>query len=457
MDLFKVREQLLCKGIKKNRKLNNTYVSSKRGKKSQKLKIIGITGSCGKSTTAVILHKYLKSLGHKSVLYSSALVDSPTSIIDPEGGNEIAISNEEDLLSIIEEVEAYNAEFLILEINESTIEKKLIDELDFTVKVLTNLNPKHNLERYNEEEYTELKKSFIKNSNIDCKCVIGLQDYNSELFYELLNCNNNEKITFSTQHIAKVKNVDINDLNVYLTFLESTIDGLEMSINYKKNYYNFNTNIIGRYNALNFVCVFAILVALDMFDYRKYRMFIESVVVEGRSEKYTINDRFVIVDYQLGRIKETIEEFKNNKEINNVIVVVGAIGYGYNKWNARLKSNAFIKNRFKARKYAMNYISEFADSVYITESDNGAESAINICKELYALLDNRVPSTIVINRDEAICKAITNSKPKDLILIIGRGNKVALCHGKDKIKLFKDSEIVKKILNDFKKSKEELW
>ena len=52
---------------------------------------------------------------------------------------------------------------------------------------------------------------------------------------------------------------------------------------------------------------------------------------------------------------------------------------------------------------------------------------------------------------------IFDLKDEDLILIIGRGNKVALCHGKDKIKLFKDSEIVKKILNDFKKSKEELW
>ena len=94
-----------------------------------KMKIIGITGSTGKSTTAYIVHKYLKSCGYRSILYSSVMIDSPASIIDPNESCEVSIYNEEDLLSIINEAESYNTEYLVLEINESILEKKIVKDL----------------------------------------------------------------------------------------------------------------------------------------------------------------------------------------------------------------------------------------------------------------------------------------------------------------------------------------
>ena len=164
MKLQKVKEKLLKKELQQTRKFKKEF-KKKEDKNINELKIIGVTGSTGKSSTCVMLHEYLKSLGYKSVLYSSAMVDSPVTYIDKTIGIEIALRSEQDLFNIIEEVEAYEADYLILEVNESVLEKHILDDIDFDVKVLTNLNPFHSEENYSEEEYVNLKKTFFKNLN----------------------------------------------------------------------------------------------------------------------------------------------------------------------------------------------------------------------------------------------------------------------------------------------------
>lgn len=173
------KNQIKNRTIRKEFRNNNCQLS-------KDLKIIGITGSRGKSTTALMIHHYLKTLGYKSVLYSSVMVDSPASFLKPNEAYEVAIRDKTSLLNIIEEVETYGADFLVLEINESTLAKGIVKDVPFDVRVLTNLNPKHNLEQYTEDEYVELKQSFFKDIEDECKCIIGFQDYSKELLDNLL-------------------------------------------------------------------------------------------------------------------------------------------------------------------------------------------------------------------------------------------------------------------------------
>ena len=181
---LKNKYQTLNNGKKSFKRVKSKIFENKNEMNADNLKIIGITGSAGKSTTALIVHEYLKMLGYKSVLYSSAKIDSPASIINPDEACEISFNSEEELLDIIEEVEAYGADFLILEVNESTIEKGITKEIPFAVRALTNLNPKHNLERYSDAEYIEIKKAFFKDIEDECKCVLGFQDYDKKLLEE---------------------------------------------------------------------------------------------------------------------------------------------------------------------------------------------------------------------------------------------------------------------------------
>lgn len=454
MKLLKKREYLEKKELKNIRKINKNFKKKVyEHKKSNDLKVIGITGSCGKSTTAVILHENLKALGYKSVLYSSAMVDSPASFLKKNEAYEVAVRNEESLLSIINEAEAYGADFLILEINESTIEKGFLDDVDFDVRVLTNLNPKHNLERYSEEKYVLLKKAFFENINDDCKCVIGLQDYDKKLFDELLSLNNCEKLTFTSNYVANVKGVNPLDITCLLTELDSSLEGLSMRIVSDNKKYDFDTKVIARHNALNFVCVMTILKALDIFNFQSFKKCVKDVNIPGRSEVYNFLGRYVIIEPHMAKMLETLEEFKDNGLVNKIKVVVGSMGHGYKNWDERLKTQEFRKSRNKVRKYAMDLLKSYADFVYLTESDNASELALDICKELQNNLEGMVPSAIIVDREEAIKQAIEESDVGDVILISGRGNRRVSCNSESTIKLVKDSEVVEKIFNYYKKIK----
>lgn len=450
MKLLKLKKHLEDKKLKHVRDMKIEFKEKKKGNNSKlnDMKVIAITGSRGKSTTAVILHENLKALGYKSVLYSSAMVDSPASLIKKNEAYEVAVKNEEALLSIIKEAEAYGADYLVLEINESTIEKGFLDDMEFDVRVLTNLNPKHNLERYSEEKYVSLKKSFFENINEDCKCVIGLQDYDKQLFDELLNLNNCEKLTFTSNYIANVKGVNPKEVTCLLTTLVSSLEGLKMGtiINNKKYY--FETSLIGRHNALNFVCVMTILKALNIFKYNTFKKCIENIKIPGRCEIYQKNGRYVVVDRHMVKTLETLKEFKDSGEINNIKVVVGSMGHSYKKWDERLKTEEFKESRKKVRKYAMNLLKDYADFVYLTESDNAAEAVFDICIELQNNLEGQVPSLIIEEREQAIKQAIIESEVGDVILITGRGNRKISCNSETTIKLVKDSEVVEEVLKE---------
>ena len=243
MKLDKLKEFYLKKGLVATRQIKREYQNKKR-KESFKTKIIGITGSKGKSTTAFLLHEYLKLLGYKSILYSSIKIDSPASRISNKNACEVAVYKEEDLLNIIEEVEAYDPDFLILEVNESTIQKGLLDNFEFDIKLLTNLNPKHNLENYTEEEYVSLKKRFFENTSKKTKCIYGLQDYSKDLLETLLSCNECEKYVFSTRHILEVKNVNETTANCLLVDLVHSLKGLDMTFLLNGREYSLHTNLI---------------------------------------------------------------------------------------------------------------------------------------------------------------------------------------------------------------------
>ena len=129
MKLQDLKQQLKQTIGGKIRKVKSIYTPQRKAKAIQPtLKIIGITGSTGKSTTAYIIHEYLKQQGYQSVLYSSICVDSPASYIKKEEAYEVAVGSKEALLSIIEETEACGAEYLVLEINESSIAKGIVKD-----------------------------------------------------------------------------------------------------------------------------------------------------------------------------------------------------------------------------------------------------------------------------------------------------------------------------------------
>lgn len=420
-------------------KLSNTkrLIKNQNYFNNNDLKIIGVTGSKGKSTVCYLLHEYLKEKGFRSVLYSNVKIDSPISLINPNESSELSFNSEEELLDLIESVERYNADYLVLEVNENTIAKGLAKDIPFDVRVLTNLNPKHNLEMYSEEEYVNIKKSFFQNINEGC-VVYGLQDYDSSLFNELLNINALNKTTFSSNYIANVKGVNPNNIDVLLT----SIEGNEFSVRINNQNYTFKTNSDMKYNILNYLCVLSIIKSLHIFDYQAFNRCINLIKLPGRSETYKVNGRTIIIDLHLASV---LDELKNDEKVNNIKVVVGSVGSNFNTWNKTFNSEKRNEEKHKTRKYAMELLKDNVEYVYLTENDQAGENVLSICQELQNYLGS-TPSVIITNRELAIETAIKESKKGDVILIVGRGNRRILCNSSSTMRLVKDSEVVEEVL-----------
>lgn len=446
MKLKKVKENLEKKQIKKREIRKEFKESSKKHEKE--LKIIGITGSRGKSTTALIIHNYLKFLGFKSTLYSSVMVDSPASFLKENEAYEVAVRDEESLVSIIEEVEAYGADFLVLEVNESTLAKGFLKDVPFDVRVLTNLNSKHNLEHYTEEQYVELKKSFFKDIDDECKCIFGFQDYNKELLDDLFQLNNYPKFVCSSNYIATLKGLEKDKVTCLLTGLVTDMYGMKMQFDMKGKTYKIDTNLMMSYNALNILTALTTLESLGILDAVKFNKSLEKLVIPGRAETFRVKDRLIVIDTHLPAMLDCLKVLKDQGKVNKIKVVVGSTGYGYKYWEERFKTEDFANQRKEYRQYAMNLLKGVVDYVYLTESDNGKENVIDICSELQNYLDKNISSTIIVDREKAIKQAILDSQEGDVVFISGRGNRRVLCNSETTMKLLKDSDVVENVIKE---------
>ena len=110
------------------------------------LKIIGVTGSFGKTSTIKILSDYLRKIGKRCVVYSSLGIDAFGCDEDEEV--EIAIYNLHSVINAFKRAYEIKADFLIFEVNEKTIDKGYLEDIPFDIRAITNLYPRHKTLEY---------------------------------------------------------------------------------------------------------------------------------------------------------------------------------------------------------------------------------------------------------------------------------------------------------------------
>jgi len=418
---------------------------------SNDLKIIGVSGSKGKSTVCYLLHNALKEKGKKSILYSSIEIDSELSY-NLKGSVENPLKDNEMLLNAINEAIEAEAEYLILEVNERAIKNQIIDDLDFDMKVITNIHPKHN--NYLYPDYEEIKKSFfLNNNNPNTKLLLGITNQEAYDLYNRLN----KKIVFTTAYLKERFNIKDEDVNYYLKENENeldTIEGLDFDVYTKYNKVNFKSNLIMMHNALNIGLVYAILQELGEYDYNSFMKVLNTISIPGRCEVFNYNDKKVIVSFALDPELENLKRYKDRKQINNIKVVTGASGLGHKTWGKEFSSDAYIEEKMEGMNFAYNYIQKYADMVYITSSDSGATNKEELINHQSSLV-TKINKECYENRKYAIYKAIKDAANKDVILISGRGNRKILCDGYESVSFLLDKDVVLEVINDLKKDK--LW
>lgn len=424
----------------------------KRARKNTNLKIIGITGSNGKTTTALIVYEYLKSIGLKSVLFASCGIDLEISNYDKNSEVDIPIFNETSLINAIDGAIKERADYLILEINERTIEKGYIEGIPFSIRALTNIVPKHNTLSYTEEEYVNIKKSFFKvDDEDDCTCIYTLTE--KELLEDLIRQNNKPYKVVSSEYVARVKGVEEAKIDYMLhqgTKEFDSLEGLNFNIKTKTKDVECHTNLIMPFNALNITLAYAILDSLGEMEDSKFNQLLEEIKIPGRDEVIRYNKRTIIISVTCTPHLEILKKYKESNKINNIILITGSFGNGFNSWLSEYKDENFKNYVNESMRWAYSYFIKNADKIYITTNDYASSNVSELLSSQENEIKGKIAYEVIENRKAAIKKAIEESKEGDVIFISGRGNRKVFCNNTKTVEMYLDKEIVNKEIREKK-------
>jgi len=383
---------------------------------SKKIKVIGVTGTNGKSTTVEMITKIFEENGLKVATLSSIRFK----IGKKEWSNTLRMTmpGRFTLQKFLRQAVNERSNYAVLEVTSEGIKQYRHKFINFNVAVFTNLSPEHIESHGGFENYRAAKgKLFQATKNIH---VINTDDQNSNFFlkfrakkkylYSFKNNNGKIKVTDQDGKILQ----ELNNLEIKLKLIGE-----------------FNI-----YNALAAICV-GLSQGISLDDCKKA---VESIgSMPGRMEKVISNPFKVIVDYAF--TPNALEKVYSTFQGSRLICVLGACGGGRDKWKRPVLGQI-------AAKYCKEVIVTNEDPY-----DEDPEKIINQVAEgaeKYNINSNQKKNNIyrILDRREAIKKALELAKPGDTVIITGKGCEPSICLAGGKRAPWDDRVVVKE---EFKK------
>ncbi len=358
---------------------------------SQKLKLIGITGTNGKTTIASLLFQLFQKAGNKTGLLSTVKI-----VVDK---NEYkATHTTPDSISInyyLNEMVSAGVEYCFMEVSSHGIHQKRTEGLHFTAGVFTNLSHDHLDYHSSFSEYRDVKKSFF--------------DYLPKTAFVLSNIDDKNGSVMMQNTAAKKRSYALKTFADYKAqILENQLSGLLLKINDNEVW----VRLIGTFNAYNLLAIYGTAVELGMESLEVLRLLSELESVSGRFQYIISNGKITaIVDYAhtpdaLENVLKTISDIRTKNE--QLITVVGCGG-----------------DRDKTKRPLMAGIaSDLSDKIIITSDNPRTENPETIIEEMERGVapQNYKKTVSIIDRKQAIKAACQLAQTNDIILIAGKGH-----------------------------------
>jgi len=380
---------------------------------SKKLKVIGITGTNGKSTVVEMISKILETAGFKVAVLSSIKFK----IADKEESNmlKMTMPGRFTLQRFLKQSVDSGCQYAVIEVTSEGIKQYRHRFIKFDTAVFTNLSPEHIESHGSFENYRQAKERlFAVTKGVH---VLNIDDKNVEYF---LKYDAEKKYKYGLSNNGANK----KEYEIVATKYKADVSGISFQI----NDIDFELDVLGTfniYNALASICIalsenISLEVCKDAL--RKIK------IIPGRMEMVIFSPFKVIVDYAFtpNALEKVYTTIKNSFKPENLICVLGAAGGGRDKWKRPVLGKI-------AAKYCQHII--------ITNEDPYDENPKDIIDQVAQGTDNKAEK--IIDREKAINSALKKAKTNDVVIITGKGCEPWICIEKGKKIPWDDRKIVK--------------
>ncbi len=407
---------------------------------SKDMVVIGITGTKGKSTTVYLLAKILEEAG-LDIAVSSSLIFK---IKEKEWVNpyHMTMVGRHRMQKLFYNAKKAGCKYVIVEVTSEGIAQSRHKFIDFDIVVFTNLSEEHLETHGGFENYKKIKgklfkslenskKKIIDDKKIKKGMVVNADDENSDYFLSFFA---DRKYTFGLKGKCRAVVDDIEKCIAPSVFHVS-----ETGSSFILNDCDFNLHLLGEFNAYNTVCAIACSDMLGV-DYKHAKKAIEKIKeIPGRMKFIKTGQKFsAIVDLahtpsSFEAVFETVNLMK--KEGTKIISLFGAAGGGRDKWK---------------RPELGRIAAENSDVIILANEDPYDENPKEILQNIKEGIDKSQFSgklEIILDRKEAIKKAISQTGENDIVLFLGKGTERTMVLGKEKIPWNEERIVLEEIRN----------
>ena len=379
---------------------------------SNKLKLVGITGTSGKTTTAFLLYKFFNLIGIKTGFIGTTGI----------GYNDLFTRNEDfppttpdafPLNSILSKMVGKDIKYVFMEVSSHAIKLSRITGLKFYGKILTTIGEEALDFHKTFEDYLKTKFSFFKDEE---NVILNADSPYIDRFKEA----SKKYLLYGISNAADIEGL----------IKSQNLENVEIVIKYKGNENLVNLRMIGIFNVYNFLALsLFILTEGYEIDYIK-RFASEIPVIPGRMNLFRKNGRTVLIDFahnplEIENVLKHLRKFSHGR----LFTVMGAVGFSTKK-----------------KKIEMGEIaSRYSDFVIVTTDDPRGDNPEIIAEDV--LKGVKGNGKIIIDRMKAIKEGIAMLNEGDTIAILGRGDETEV-HYKEKTIYFTDLEVVKEALGE---------
>ncbi len=359
---------------------------------SEKIKLVGITGTNGKTTTATILYKLFMEMGYKTGLLSTVENKIGHQVIPATHTTPNPVALNELLAKMVDN----NCDYAFMEVSSHSINQERIAGLDFDGGVFTNITHDHLDYHKTFKNYINAKKKFFDDLNKNAFALTNIDDRRGMV---MLQNTKAKKQTYAVRQMADFK----------AKIIENSLLGLQLNLSGQE----FHSRLIGEFNAYNLLAAYGTATLLGHDATEVLTVLSNLTSAEGRFEYIVSPEKNIvaIVDYAhtpdaLEKVLTTIEGVKNGN--GRIITVVGCGG---------------DRDR-KKRPIMAKTAADLSQQVILTSDNPRTENPYEILKEMEKGVPAYATARVLTieNRKQAIKTACTLAQENDVILVAGKGH-----------------------------------